>query len=112
MNTQTLDLKVLKTELTRIQSLFDQVAEKNVKIDMNYKVDEDGHLAITLDFDGYEQGGYIEFTPEEGYEEIAAMGIDATNVFEKYNYSANELKKIKLPQVKAFIALAEHFVDN
>lgn len=46
-----------------------------------------------------------------GYEDTVAMGIDANNVFEEYTYSANELKKIKISQVKAFMKLAKEYAD-
>lgn len=109
----TLDLSMLKSELRRIQSLFDQANRGAFKISTKYKVEKDGHLSIPIDIKGNDDySGYIEFTSEVGgYDDQVSLGIDANNAFEKYTYSVKELKKINASHIKQFMKLAKDYED-
>jgi hypothetical protein len=109
--TVKIDSAKIKSELARIQRLFDQADRGKVKINTKFKIEKDGYINIDLEVKGLDEDipAYISLAPAEGYEEMVGMGIDAEEVFIAYKYSADSLAKIKLNHVKAFLKLADTF---
>lgn len=108
---EPLNMKTLADELARIQAIFDTLTP-HASISTDYAPANDGYLSIPIFIEGADpdQPAYIELAPPEDYDETAALGIDAQNVFVKFNYSANALKGIKEKHARRLLNLAADYM--
>lgn len=104
-------MKTLAAQVARIQAIFDTLTP-HARISTDYAPDADGYLSIPIVIEGADPDypAYIELAPPDGYDETAALGIDAQNVFEKFKYSANALTGIKEKHAKQLLNLAADYM--
>jgi hypothetical protein len=108
---EPLNMKTLADQVARIQAIFDKLTP-HARISTDYLPDADGYLSIPIFIDGADADcpAYIELAPPGDYDETAALGIDAQNVFEKYKYSANTLNGIKEKHARQLLDLAADYM--